>query len=295
MSSRLKLFILVVACQSLLLAPLVSAQGAVRVLRVVDFGGDGLQPSEAAALQGLVTSYVIELNQFKVIDAQGQELALREAETAVQLGDSKDVIPLVADFILSGRADKAGSLIVFTMDVTKVSSGEKKSVADGFASVNDLILASRRLTRGLFESQELPAAKAAEPLSSNPSPSLAMIAGSWKGDKNIDRVTLFPDGRGFAILASGVRMSLKATIDGSTVLISQNQPNSPDFYRPSLDIKTARLVAKDARAWRWVFALSSDKESLVGVKESVFVTIDKGALSLDNNYVRSAQWERLYR
>lgn len=295
MSARLKLFILVVACQSLLLAPLVSAQGAVRVLRVVDFGGDGLLPSEAAALQGLVTSYVIELNQFKVIDAQGQELALREAETAVQLGDSKDVIPLVADFILSGRADKAGSLIVFTMDVTKVSSGEKKSVADGFASVNDLILASRRLTRGLFESQELPAAKAAEPLSSNPSPSLAMIAGSWKGDKNIDRVTLFPDGRGFAILASGVRMSLKATIDGSTVLISQNQPNSPDFYRPSLDIKTARLVAKDARAWRWVFALSSDKESLVGVKESVFVTIDKGVLSLDNNYVRSAQWERLYR
>jgi hypothetical protein len=295
MSARLKLFILVVACQSLFLAPLVSAQGAVRVLRVVDFSGDGLLPSEATALQGLVTSYVIELNQFKVIDAQGQELALREAETAVQLGGGKEVDPLVADFILSGRADKAGSLIVFTMDVTKVSSGEKKGVADGFASVNDLILASRRLTRGLFESQELPAAKAAEPLASNPSPSLAMIAGSWKGDKNIDRVTLFPDGRGFAILASGVRMSLKATIDGSTVLISQNQPNSPDFYRPSLDIKTARLVAKDARAWRWVFALSSDKGSLVGVKESVFVTIDKGVLSLDNNYVRSAQWERLYR
>ena len=87
---------------------------------------------------------------FRVIDDAGQELALKEAETALQLGQPKDVAPLVADYVLSAEADKAGSLLVFTLAVTKVSTGEKKSVSDSFSSVNDLILGTRRLTRGLF-------------------------------------------------------------------------------------------------------------------------------------------------
>ena len=295
------------ACIALALASFAGAQEGSRVLRVMDFTGDGLQSNEAAALQNLVTSYVIELKLFRVIDSSGQELALREAETAFQFGEAKVISPLVANYIPSGRADKVGRLIILSMDATKVASGEKKNVADSFTSVNDLILASRRLTRNLFERPEIAGADgslgaAASPSPSapaksadNPSPSLALVSGTWKGDKNIDRVTIFPDGRGFAILASGVRMALKATIDGQAILVTQNQPNSPDFYRPSLDLKSAKIVAKDARPWRWVFALSTDNGSLVGIKESVFVTIDKGVLSLDNNYVRSAQWARLYR
>jgi len=122
------------------------------------------------------------------------------------------------------------------------------------------------------------------------------VAGTWKGDKNVDRVTITPDGRGFAVLSSGVRMALKATIEGSTVAIAQNQPNSADFYRPSLDLKSARTVAQSARPWRWLFSLSLDGKSLSGVKESVFVTVnEKGAVTIDNNYVRDATWTRLYR
>jgi hypothetical protein len=308
MRRKRQLIVPAFACFALMWVSVAQAQEGDRVLRVVDFTGDGLQSNETSALQNLVTSYVIELNLFKVIDLSGQELALREAETAVQLGEARVITPLVADYILSGRADKAGSMIILTMDVTKVISGEKKNVADSFASVNDLILASRRLTRSLFERPDVDgiagspesAATAPRPAASahgvnNASPSLSLVSGTWKGDKNIDRVTIFPDGRAFAILASGVRMALKATIDGSAVLVSQNQPNSPDFYRPSLDLKTAKAVAASARPWRWVFSLSADNGNLVGVKESVFVTVDKGALSLDNNYVRSAQWTRLYR
>jgi hypothetical protein len=106
---------------------------------------------------------------------------------------------------------------------------------------------------------------------------------------------MLPDGRGFAVLASGVRMAVKASIEGSAVIVSQDQPNSPDFYRPGLDLKSAKAVAASARPWRWVFSLSADGNSLDGVKESVFVTVDKGAISLDNAYVRAASWTRLYR
>ncbi len=281
-----------------------AAPSAPRILRVADFGGDGILSGEAVALQNLVTSYVMELKMFRVIDASGQELALKEVEIAVQLGASKDIAPLTADYVLSAKANKIGSVIVFTMDVTKVTSGEKKSVSDTFAAVNDLILAARRLTRSLFDKPQgvpssaaaAPPATPAVPAASNQSPSLALLAGAWKGDKNVDRITLRTDGRGFAVLSSGVRMSVKATIEGATVVVIQDQPNSPDFYRPGLDLRSARIVAAAARPWRWVFALSADGASLEGVKESVFVNVsEKGAVSVDNGYVRDAVWKKLYR
>ena len=299
------LALLAFAAFSVLPAAEAAAQDSPRVLRIANFGGDAVLPGEATALQNLVTSYVMELKMFRVIDSAGQELALREAETAIQLGDHKELSPLSADYILSASANKAGGLIIFTMDVTKVASGEKKTVSDSFSSVNDLILASKRLTRALFEKQDVqaaqsqsgPAAEASSPpQDTNPAPSLALAAGNWKGDKNIDRVTLLPDGRGYAVLSSGKRMELKAKIEGQNLVIVQNQANSPDFYRPSLDLKAARIVAQGARPWRWVLSLSTDGKSLRGVKESVFVTVDaKGAVSLDNNYVREALWTRLYR
>jgi hypothetical protein len=291
------------------------AQEQLRVLRVAAFGGDGLEQGEDAALRDLVTSYVIELKMFRVIDESGQELSLKEEETAVQLGVTKDLTPLTADYILSAETNRVGTLLVFTMNVTKVASSEKKSVAEPFSSVNDLILASRRLTRSLFEKPQdgsvsspagattisAPAASATATSAqvrppANPAPSLGLVAGTWKGDKNVDRVSILPDGRGFAVLASGARMALKAMIEGGTVIILQDQPNSPDFYRPGLDLKSARIVSAAARPWRWVFSLSTDGDSLNGVKESVFVNVnDKGAVSLDNNYVRDAAWTRLYR
>ena len=285
--------------------PSAGAQDGLKILRVASFGGDGIQPGEAVALQNLVTSYVIELKMFRVIDEAGQELALKEAETAIQLGVKNDVAPLSADYIMTATASGIGTLIVFTMDVTRVSSGEKKSVADTFSSVNDMILAARRLTSALFEkptgtpatgATAKPETPAAPSVPTNPVPTLSLVAGNWKGDKNVDHVTILPDGRGFAVLASGARMALKASIDGAVVVITQNQPNSPDFYRPGLPLKAARAAAASARPWRWVFSLSSDGGSLIGVKESSFVSgNEKGVVTVDNSFVRDAVWKKLYR
>jgi hypothetical protein len=128
-------------------------------------------------------------------------------------------------------------------------------------------------------------------------PSLALAAGTWKGDKGLDRVSLFPDGRGLAVLSSGATMKVRASISASTVVVVQDQASIPEFYRgPGLDLKSARQVASAARPWKWIFSLSKDGNSLTGVKESVFVRVDpQGAVSVDNNYVREAAWKRLYR
>ncbi len=288
------------------------------VLRVMPFGGDALSASEATALQNLITSYVVEMRNFRVIDTEGQELALREAETAVQLGVPKDVAPLAADFILSGDASSVAGIIVFTLDLTDVSSGEKRSVSDTATSVNELILASRRLTQSLFPAPPSPVSDASEsgppdgqPGSQegvaaetgrsvpdfDPSPSLAEIAGAWKGDKGLERISLFDDGRGIAILLSGASMRVRASIDGSKVLIVQDQTSIPDYYRsPGLEYAAAEQVAEKARPWKWVFSLTRSGDRLVGTKESVFVKVDSsGTVSVDNNYVRDSEWTRLFR
>jgi hypothetical protein len=274
------------------------ATGELRVLRIAECEGTGMQEGEAAAVQNLITSYVVELKMFRVIDSKGQEIALREAETAVQLGVTKDLSPLVADYILSSRMDTIGSQVVFSMNVMKTVTGEKKSVSEGFTSENDLLLSVRRLTRKLFDKQDESTAAVSSALevpARNPVPGISLIAGNWKGDKSLDRVTILSDGKGFAVLASGRRMSLKATIEGDSIVVAQNQPNSPDFYRPSLDYRSAKIVAQGARPWRWKFSLSIDGNTLTGVKESVFVTVSKtGDVTLDNNYVRDAVWTRLY-
>jgi len=316
----MRFFLAAVVLLAALAAPIgAGAQEARTVLRVRPFGGDALSSGEAGAAQNLVTSYVVELKSFRVIDAEGQELALKEAETAVQLGVPKDISPLAADFILSANAQAAGGLIVFTMDLTKVSSGEKRSVSETVPSVNDLLLALRRVTRSLFGQAESPQAPAAgvapgpeaAPLPESAAsaaaaadaqafvaePSLAMVTGTWKGDKGLDRVSIFRDGRGIAVLSSGNSMRVRASIAEGKIIVAQDQPNAPEFYKSSgLGLKAARAIAAKARPWRWIFSLDEDKSSLVGIKESVFVKIDeKGAVTVDNNYVREARWSRLFR
>ena len=316
----------------------IGAQEGQSVLRVHPFDGDALSPGEATALQNLITSYVVELRAFRVIDAAGQELALKEAETAVQLGVPKDVAPLAADYLLTGNATQAGGLIVFTLDVTKVATGEKRSVSETASSVNELILASRRLTRNLFDlsaataaggggtgggpgdaspaaeaggeaapsgaaglsspGQGQPASGAAQsPAAYVALPTLSQVVGAWRGDKGLDRVSLFADGRGIAILSSGASMRVRASIEGSSIVVSQDQDSIPEYYRsPGLDYAAAKQVAAQARPWKWVFSLTTTGDGLVGIKESVFVRVDvSGVVSVDNNYVRDAAWTRLFR
>jgi len=289
------------------------SQSAAKILRIHPFTGDGLTASEAVAAQNLVTSYVVEYRNFRVIDADGQELALKEAETAIQLGIPRDISPLAADYILSANALSAGGLIVFTMDLTKVTTGEKRSVSKPASSVNDLILSLRGLTNSLFEANQAgaPANQAAAESTAQgqapvvaqaasamvAAPKISMIVGSWKGDKGVDRVSIFRDGRGIVILSSGVSMRVKASVSDSSIIIAQDQANSPDFYRSSgLDLKAARAISAQARPWRWIFSLSESQKDLIGVKESVFVKLDNaGAVTVDNNYVREASWSRLFR
>lgn len=294
------------------LAASVQGQAARPIVRIKAFGGSALPPGELLALQNLVQSGVAELDDWRIIDDAGQELALREAETAAALGESRVAAPLTADFILSGSILEIQGVLVFSLDLTKVLNGEKRSVSETVAGGSEAVLAARRLVRILFGAQApaapatlAPASGAAAgktgpatpPADRDPAPNLAKVAGSWSGDKGIDRVSLFPDGRGVAILSSGASMRLKVTIEGSAVNVYQDQPNIPEFFRaPGIDLNQARQIASLARPARWIFSLTPGGDRLEGYKESVFVKAQAGsAPSVDNSYTRDAVWTRLSR
>ena len=294
---------------ALALAGRAAAEQAKPVLRIRPFSGEDLAASELAAIQNLVTSYIVEFNAFRVIDSNN-------GPASSDLGGPKPP-PSAADLSVGGSILRAGGLYVATLVSTEHATGEKRSVSDAFSSINELILSSRRLALALFERREAApqagTAQEAAPAGPQPrapspegmaagaaapaieeAPSLSLLAGSWSGDKGVERVTLFADGRGMALLDSGTVMQLKVTINGSIVSIAQNQANLPAFYRRAgIDFATARAIAAKARPWIWSFTLSKDGKRLSGSKESVFITVSSsGELSVDNGYVREAVWTR---
>lgn len=274
------------------------------VLRVSPFSGSGVGASEASIMERLVASYIAELKAFRVIDAQGQELALSETEAAIHLGATSAVAaPLTADYIVSGTLGRIGEIYVFTLDTTKVSSGEKLSVSDTAVSLSDIVLRSRELTRSLFGRAAAPTAAPA-PVSApappsqawNPSPRITDIAGSWRGDKGLETVRVFQNGTGLAVLTGGGTLKLRISTNENVIEILQDQPNDPTLYRsPSVSFDMARRIAAQARPMRWIFRLDASGHALIGTKESIAISGSGPDVQIDNNYVREASWSRISR
>lgn len=281
-----------------------------QIVAVGGFTGEGVDDSAVEALRGLIMSYLVEFDEYRIVDS------LDEKASALK-----------PDISVSGRVIKVDSLYIENLSATVLSTGENRTAADSFSSMNELLLSSRRLASQLFDRGEngpaaldLAAAQTGTggiPDSSSlsgaqsqagsadssaqstgsareDSPTLKQIAGTWSGDRGIERISIFPDGRAVALLDSGTIMRLTVSISNATVTIEQDGPNSPSYYRSAgISLAQARIIASQARPWVWIFTLSADGRKLSGQKQSVFVRIStSGELSVDNSYVREAFWTR---
>jgi hypothetical protein len=286
----MKTFLMVLAV--FFIATTAQAQSAQKTVTIAEITGGALGPGEEAALRSLVVSSITERGGFRIFDAAGKQNTIDESRS----GDVRTAVQASADYVVSARALNLGDHITLVVDITKTATAERKSTSASYASVNELLAGSKALTSALFDIAfgKIPYTSEKQALVAYAqNPTLSAVAGTWDGDKGIHSVTLRSDGRGFALLDSGVRMMLKAVISGSFVVITQDQPNSPDFYRPDLDLRSATIVSAAARRWKWVFSLTEDGQTLTGYKESVFVKVDEnGAVSVDNDYSREALWTR---
>ena len=300
------------------------AQGRQAVVKIVPFSGEGFIASELNGLQNLVAAQIVELRAFRLTDDAGRDLALSETEQALAIGSSAPAAaPLSADYVLTGSLSRVGELVVFSLSNTRVRDGEKLVVSDSAPSINEIAARSRALTRSLFgdaQRDELGISADEGPSTGSASlgagsdsarstmetgasiaeeraherPSLAMLAATWRGDKGLITIRLYPNGTGIAFLSGGGTMRVRLRIEGSAIEIWQDQANDPAMYRsPNWGYETAQLIAKEARPMRWQFSLSEDGQALFGKKESV--AYDGLARSVDNGYVRDARWERISR
>lgn len=269
------------------------------VVRVDGLTGQALEPSELRALERLISSYLSEQGSFRLVDEQSRGAALEEAELALALGAQTGALPLAADFILSGSVERVGELLVLSLSMTRVRDGARIVMSETGAGANEIAMASRALTQRLLGAEQLgaaPAAPAAPVVEEAPPirsrPSLAMVAGSWRGDKGLETVRLYPNGTGLAVLAGGGTLRLRVRIEGDLVEVMQDQPNDPAMYRSAQwGFETARFIASRARPMRWAFSLSADGSALFGIKESV--AYDGVSAEVDNEYRREARWDRL--
>ena len=266
------------------------------VVRVDGLTGQALEASELRALERLISSYLSEQGSFRLVDEQSRGAALEEAELALALGTQTGALPVAADFILSGSVDRVGEFLVLSLTMTRVRDGARIVVSETGAGANEIAMASRTLTQRLLGAEQQGAAPAAPVVEESPlmrsRPSLAMVAGSWRGDKGLETVRLYSNGTGLAVLAGGGTLRLRVRIEGDLVEVVQDQPNDPAMYRSAQwGFETARFIASRARPMRWAFSLSADGSALLGIKESV--AYDGVSGEVDNEYRREARWDRL--
>jgi hypothetical protein len=275
------------------------------VLKVGDFRGEGITEGELDTLERMIASYIVETRLFRVVDSSGTDVALSELEAAFGMGaDSAPMAILSPDYVLEGRIGPIGQLLALTLENIKVRTAEKRSVTETYPSVNDIVLGARALTLRLLDRPQ--ATSASPAASTRPDPaavptsktilSLSMLAGTWKGDRGIDKVRMSKDGSGVATLTTGITMKVRASISEGRFVILQDQSSSSLFYAsPNYSAEVAKEIAHRAKPMRWVFALSEDGKVLTGIKETVAVTgTPPDRIEIDYDYVREASWTRVY-
>jgi hypothetical protein len=194
-------------------------------------------------------------------------------------------------------------------DIASVASGGESGPAIVSPGSSSIVSASGgpSVSAGSGGSADLSSSAGAEPAEPKPAdeslaaperaherPSLAMLAATWRGDKGLETIRLYPNGTGIAFLSGGGTMRVRLSIEGRAIEVWQDQQNDPAMYRsPNWGFDTAQTIAKEARPMRWFFFLSEDGLALFGRKESV--AYDGLTRSVDNGYVRDARWERLSR
>jgi hypothetical protein len=288
---KLRAALAVLLFSPLLLPPMGAQTASVKVVELSEVSGEGVSAQQLESLGQMIASYLVEMDGYRVIDAAGTELASSESIIAPPL-DASPQLRRLPDSRIRASIKKSAKGYLFTLEKLDTASGEKQTAGGSFPSYNDIVLRARSLTLKAFGLDE---GRAESPSAAQGGPEgIESLAGSWKGDKGLDRVRVFKDGSASAILSSGAAMRLRLRLEGGKVIVEQDQPNAASFFAsPNYSEETAREIARRARPMRWIFKISADGAFLSGTKESVAVQRGTdGVLKIDNNYVREAVWVR---
>jgi hypothetical protein len=289
----------------LALGPAAQEKDSPPVYALVGIKSSPQNEAEARVLENRLLSELIRLGvsqQFSITTPRDRDILLREMEfsqsglvgekSRVRLGAMQG-----AQGVIIGDLVRSGNLFFLHVSLIKTATalviGSAEASRPGLQALLD---EARPLVYRLLElpppAGSVNSAESGGDWASVVNPT--DLAGTWKGDKGLESVTIEADGSAVAQLGGWNSMRLRVSVTNDRIVVLQDEANSPKLYMSSFPYAVAAQIADVARPMRWVLRLSANGRTLSGTKETSFFHIEQGKLvSVDNSYSREAVWVRL--
>jgi hypothetical protein len=253
--------------------------------------------SAAKISNDVVFSFIRELRTYRIVD-------LRTEPLPVNLG-----VPDGMDYIFYGTLESVTDGIRLELVLKGGPWAVTRKISRVYDSMNRILLESRMLVRDLFDQsvalpdpEPEPSASARvteDVVTQGESGGLALeavtnldsLAGSWKGEKGVEKILILRGGRGVAIFESGVSVSLELSILNEDLFIRQKGPVTARQFADLPDF-VARQAAAIAPPLEWRLKITHDQKTLSGIKKTVSFQHDgKQVLSMDGVDI-AVRWDR---
>jgi hypothetical protein len=220
------------------------------LIGIMPFTTQGIRTDEAGIIESLIRSYMGEL---------GNEVVRLDPGFSFDASYDSGLFRL-PEYIFSGNISLEGENRILVLEIQKQTTGERVLYTSTHKTLSDLVLKARSIVA-------LAAIAGSETIRTEPNPpeqlTVNKLAGTWRGDAEIQVVRLSRNSAGTAVFTSGVQMNLIYTIEDNTLKVFQNSPNTERFYHP-LPYHVARQLSAEAEPIRWEFQLYEKGKLLRG-------------------------------
>ena len=269
----------------LLIISLPPALSALPGVAVYQLQAPELSEQTVQTVDNLVFSFIKELKTYTILDLRSQtvpaDFPKNPAIDYIFFGMLKEVREgIKLELVLKGREDQ------FTRIISKV-----------YGNINKILLDSRLLVFNLFDfSVPLEGLTVSTPQNEQDTEfgyveTVDSLAGSWKGEKGLDRVMILRGGRGMAVFSSGVSVSLDFKIDNGYLLVTQKGSLQPRQFL-NLPDEIARQAVQQTNPPQWRFLVSPDKKILSGTKVDAEIQYNETSIISIKYDTATVEWLR---
>ena len=269
----------------LLIISLPPALSALPGVAVYQLQAPELSEQTAQTADNLVFSFIKELKTYTILDLRSQtvpaDFPKNPAIDYIFFGMLKEAPEgIKLELVLKGREDQ------FTRIISKV-----------YGNINKILLDSRLLVFNLFDfSVPLEGLTVSTPQNEQDTEfgyveTVDSLAGSWKGEKGLDRVMILRGGRGMAVFSSGVSVSLDFKIDNGYLLVTQKGSLQPRQFL-NLPDEIARQAVQQTNPPQWQFLVSPDKKILSGTKVDAEIQYNETSIISIKYDTATVEWLR---
>lgn len=269
----------------LLIISLPPALSALPGVAVYQLQAPELSEQTVQTVDNLVFSFIKELKTYTILDLRSQtvpaDFPKNPAIDYIFFGMLKEAPEgIKLELVLKGREDQ------FTRIISKV-----------YGNINKILLDSRLLVFNLFDfSVPLEGLTVSTPQNEQDTEfgyveTVDSLAGSWKGEKGLDRVMILRGGRGMAVFSSGVSVSLDFKIDNGYLLVTQKGSLQPRQFL-NLPDEIARQAVQQTNPPQWRFLVSPDKKILSGTKVDAEIQYNETSIISIKYDTATVEWLR---